>query len=74
MLATRSADKEGVAYQQGCGAAVCTAVRAEGRAGRALKLRQLDQVAMESTRQKGMASLSFAPTMTDAASQTEFQC
>ena len=61
--------KQGVAHQQGCGVSVCV----EGHTGRALKLCQLDQGAMISTRQKAMASLNSAPAATDMASQTELQ-
>lgn len=68
MLATR-VGKQGMVHQQGHGAAVCM----EGCAGRALKLCQLHQGAMISTWQKAMASLSPAPTTTDAASQTELR-
>ncbi|KAK4817820.1 hypothetical protein QYF61_000655 [Mycteria americana] len=53
--------------QTGRGAAVC----AEGRAGRALKLCQLNQGATVSTWQKAVASLSSSHTTTDTASQTE---
>ena len=56
--------------QQGRGAAVCAAVCAEGRAGRVLKI---DPGAVVSTWQKAVASLSSAPTTTDAAAQTELE-
>ena len=67
------AGKQGVARQQTRGVADCMAVHTEGLAGRALKLCQLDQGVMVSTRQKAMASLNSAPTTTHAASQTELR-
>lgn len=65
-LATRSTanrtGKQAPVRQPGPGVAVCAAVHAEGRAGRALKPCQLKQGAAVSTRQKAtVASLSSCP-------------
>ena len=71
--ATNRAGKHGMEHQKGCGAEVCVAVHEEGHAGRELKLCQLDWGAMVSNQQKDMAAPSSAPTLNDAASQTELQ-